>query len=340
MKTKLKIMTVIFFTYLCCSSFNTFAQGWTKTDSLEFEKIKDDTTELRKWTNDIGSKKSIKAHGRLGFIKFKEKNYKDAEKEFRILEKYAKKEKEGKDALYFIGRIESFKDNIPNAKKYYEDYLIEDPNGEWAQGANYYLILQKRKLKDTDVLQEMDKFLKKYPNEFYTPHVKFNKVEHFIINNQYDKAIEVSLDIIENYPETNYAKELQYQIGDFYVKQGKYEEAKNYYDKLIKQKNKNTEPSAISQYLLGETYEQQGNFKKARNEYKKAKDENPSIENWKILSDYSIALSFYNEWLTTQDTTCLDSAKVLLTSFTTNYPTDKRTPRAMLTIADIYYSFG
>ncbi len=62
-----------------------------------------------------------------------------------------------------------------------------------------------------------------------------------------------------------------------------------------------------------------------------------------VLSDFALALSYYNESLEIKDTSNikpdsvkLNTSKELFKKFIIDYLTDKRTPRAEMTLADIY----
>jgi len=313
-----------------------FAQkGLNKSEKEKFYNAKNDTTMLRKFTEELGSNLALKAHHQLGFLKFKGRDYKNAEKEFKLLRKFYKNSDEGKASLYFLARMATFKDSLKEGKKLYEDYLKEEPNGAFAQGAKYYRILQMKKLKDPNKLASLQEFLKEYPDSFYTQHVQYQLVQHYKYAEDFNEAAKEAKKLVDQFPNSSYASDMQYQVGDFLYKANKKEEAKAYYSKLAKESTPNTEHSAISQFLLAETMENMGDGNIARVEYQKVKHNNPNISNWSILSDYSIALSYYNEWNEKRDTVNLALAKSKFKEFIDGYSTDKRTPSACLNMSNI-----
>ena len=325
--------------------FNIVPQiNFSSKDSLYFESVKDDTSKLRELTNHFESEVCLKAHDRLGFINFKSGNYNASESEYRFLKNNSPDSKEGKEALFFIGRLESFKGNAEEAKQSYENYLGTVKKGQWTQGAKYFLITQLMKLNDPSSLQKIREFLTEYPpDSAYSNHAQFQVIQYYKKQKDYINAALEAKKLVSIYPNSPYTEDMKYQIGDFLYNAGKSGEAKSYYRALIKDNKLNTEPAAIGQYLLGEIYDKDGDYDNARLEYKKVKQDNPSINNWLVLSDFAIALSYYNESLEVKDTSNikpdsvkLNTSKELFEKFIIDYPTDKRTPRAEMTLADIY----
>lgn len=316
----------------------------SETDSLYFESIKNDTTKLRQLTNRLGSALAVKAHYRLGFLEFKARRYKSSESDYRTLRRISPNSTEGKEALYFLGRLESFKDSIQASRKFYEGYLKEDIDGHWAEGAKYFLILQMMKLKDQNSIVKMREFLTEYPpDSTYSNHVQYQIVQFYRIHEDYVNAALEAKKLVETYPNSAYTRDISYQIGGFLYKAGKSEQAKAYFRKIAHDNPPNTEPSAIGQYLLAELYDRSGEYENARAEYKKVKTNNPNVSNWAVLSDYAVAMSYYNESMEIKDTsnTKPDSSKLsmaenMFEKFIKDYPTDKRTPRAAMTLAEIY----
>lgn len=134
-------------------------------------------------------------------------------------------------------------------------------------------------------------------------------------------------------------------MGDFYYRAGRKNEAKRHYRSIIQKNPSNTEPAAIGQYLLAELYDKDGLNDSAKNEYLKVKENNPGVLNWAILGEYSNAMCYYNEWALLSDSLMRDTVRIKtvtgkLQSFIDSYPTDKRTPRAMMTLAGVYDRIG
>ncbi|MFH0733189.1 MAG: tetratricopeptide repeat protein [bacterium] len=313
-----------------------FAQyGLNNSEMARFRNAQNDTTKLRDFTQELGSNLALKSHRQLGFLKFKGRDYKNAEKEFKLVRNFYKNSDEGKEALYFLARIATFKDSVQEGKKLYEDYLIEAPHGEFAQGAKYYRILQMKKLKDQNKLASIKVFLQEYPDSFYTQHVQYQLVQHYKYAEDFAEAVKEAKKLVNKFPNSSYSADMLYQIGDFLYKANKKEEAKEYYSKLVRESTPNTEHGAISQFLLAETIDKMENPQFAREEYQKVKHNNPNISNWSILSDYSISLSYYNEWNEKRDTANLVLAKSKFKEFIEGNSTDKRTPPACLNMSII-----
>ena len=200
------------------------------------------------------------------------------------------------------------------------------------------------KLNDPSSLQKIREFLIEYPpDSAYSNHAQFQVIQYYKKQKDYINAAIEAKKLVSIYPNSPYTEDMKYQIGDFLYNAGKSGEAKSYYRTLIKDNKFNTEPAAIGQYLLGEVYDKDGDYDNARLEYKKVKQDNPSINNWLVLSDFAVALSYYNESLEVKDTSNikpdsvkLNTSKELFEKFIIDYPTDKRTPGAEMTLADIY----
>lgn len=309
--------------------------GLTQAEMQRFRNAQDDTTMLRGFTQELGSNLALKSHRQLGFLKFKGRDYKNAEKEFKLVRNFYKNSNEGKEALYFLGRIATFKDSLQEGKKLFEDYMIEAPHGEFVQAAKYYRILQMKKLKDPNKFASMKAFLQEYPDSFYTQHIQYQLIQHYKYAEKFDEAVIEAKKLVAKFPNSSYSTDMQYQIGDFLCKANRKTEAKEYYSKLVRESTPNSEHSAISQFLLAETIDMMDNPQLAREEYRKVKSNNPKISNWSILSDYSIALSYYNEWTQKRDTANLVLAKSKFKEFIESYSTDKRTPSACLNMSNI-----
>ena len=311
--------------------------AFTAQDSLFFIRIQNDTTKLRQQTQNLGSTLARKAHHRLGFLKYKNRDYKNAKKEYKTLRQFYKNTKEGKEASYFLGRVESFDDKIEKAKQHYEDYLQEDPNGYWKEGASYYLILQYLHLKDNRALPKMREFLNTFSHDStYANHVQYRIVQHYLWNDDLENAVIEGRKLVEEYPNSSYSEDISFQMGDWLNRINRKELAKEHYRKIASQSTPNTEKAAIGQYLLAETMESDKDFEGARAEYAKVKANHPNVYNWSVLSDYSTALSYYNEWQENDDTTKYNLAESSLLSFVETYSTDKRTPLAYMTLTTLY----
>ena len=318
----------------------------SKKDSLLIETVKLDTTKLRELSErHKGKKVGARVLREIGINALKAKKYDEADKEFKTLRNSYLGFEESKDVVFLSGRVAFLKgreattrNSDAEAKQHFEQYIGFGGEREFTEAAEYYLnrVLSRMKTERPDAnIKRWRKFITKRPNAFYTPHAKFSLIQEYKKRKDYASAIGEAKSLIEKYPESNYAKDLRYQLGDFYCQLGTCEEAKNHFRKLVQANPANTEPAAIGQYLLAELYEKDGDLDGARGEYAKVKKHNPAVSNWSILSDFAIALTYHREGNEHGDTIKLGEAQKRLEQFCKDYPTDKRTPRAMMTLASM-----
>ena len=239
------------------------------------------------------------------------------------------------EAEYFLGRIKAEKKEYASAKKFFKKYLQKEKHGVWAEGAHYHLIKAISELDDKNIEEEIFKFQKERPNSFYAKDVLYYLIKHYKKIEDYNNAILESEKMIKNFPDAGYTADLKYQIGDFYYKANRKDEAKKYFTELVKKNKNNTEEAAIPQYLLARLYDQDKDYNTARTEYLKVGNKNPGVKNWKIVSDYCYALTFLNEGEEKLDSTVLRFADKKFKDFIKTYPTDKRVPNAWMNIAVI-----
>ena len=310
--------------------------SFTEADSVLFENVKNDTLKLQELTNRLGERIALKAHNRLGYLAFKNKNYDKAIREFKVSKNSKSNSFEETESLYFLGRINIIRKNYDEALEQLQEYVTKDKKGDFAEGASYniFFAMVKENKPNTDV--EIKKFLQKNPHAYYAPHALYQLVNYYKNNDDYANAILSAKEMINKYPGTNYAKDFIYQIGDLYEKLGNLDEARNQYYNLTQEYAKNTEPAAIGQYLMAEVYEKKGNYEEARNEYAKVKVNNPNINNWTTLSEYAMALSYYEEYIEKRDSTIMGKAINGMTEFINIYPEDRRVPRASMILGLIY----
>lgn len=89
----------------------------------------------------------------------------------------------------FLGRIASFKGNIAEAKELYQRYLQEKKNGKYSEGSSYYLVLQKLKDKDQDVLPSMRKHMAEFGDSSYGNHMQYQLIKYFRDKEDFSNAI-------------------------------------------------------------------------------------------------------------------------------------------------------
>jgi tetratricopeptide (TPR) repeat protein len=162
-------------------------------------------------------------------------------------------------------------------------------------------------------------------------------VDYYRSRGEYVQAIAEARALIEKYPESNYAKDFVYQIGDFYCRLGKFTDAIQYYESRKKEQPAESEPAAIFQYLIGESFERSGDWGRAREEYRKVRDQHGSIADWSVLSEFSEAMLLPREALAHPESTDLaQKAVAALAEFAAKHPTDKRAPSALMTTASLF----
>lgn len=184
----------------------------------------------------------------------------------------------------------------------------------------------------------MREFLNTFSHDStYANHVQYRIVQHYLWNDDLENAIIEGRKLVEEYPNSVYADDISYQMGDWLNRINRKELAKEHYRKIANKSTPNTERAAIGQFLLAATIDKEKDYEGARAEYAKVKSEHPSVLNWSILSDYAIALSYYNEWLEDMDTVKQRLAENNLYKFITTYATDKRIPNAIMTMANMRF---
>jgi len=177
----------------------------------------------------------------------------------------------------------------------------------------------------------MQEFLNEYPpDSFYSNHVQYHLVKYYKEKENYKQAAREAQKLVDLYPNCTYAADMKYQIGDFLAKAGNKNKAKKHYEKIVFESKPNTEPAAIGQFLLAEMLDEEGSLEEARAAYSAVKTKHGDVKNWAILSDYALAMTFFKEWTQYGDTASYRIAMEMLDEFVAKYPTDKRTPMALL----------
>lgn len=316
-------------------------QVFSTADSAYFANIKDDPARLQVIVDSSGnSRMSAVALNLLGLLDFKSKHYDDAAKKFSAVRENFPSTPEGDEALYFLARIDGLQKNLTQSKTEFGQYIEREPHGYWIEGASYFYVKVLLALDDSSAVSQAGAFLNQFPTSFYAKDAQFLLVRYYRDRTDYGNAIIEARKLLDHYPSSTYANDLQYQIGEYYYRLGSVENAEHYFQALVDTSQPNTERSAIGQYLLAELYEKDHQYDKARAEYMKVRQNNPSVANWVALSEYAEALSFREQAQEQRDTTFDAQALSSFSSFIKNHPTDKRTPRALIGMAQLYEDHG
>jgi len=333
-----KILFIIIF--ISIVSAQALAQNNNLNDEYNIESIKDDTTKLRKLTQLTGESVARKALKFLGLKKFLSNDLNSAKSDFSELLKLGTEFPEAREANYFLGRIAGIEGRGEDAIGLLSKFL-ENPIDEWEQGAHYFLIKNKIKIKDKTALKEIRKFFKKYgKTSDYSKHVHYQLVQYHKLDDDFLNAAQETEMLVGQYNNTIYDDDMVYQIGEYYEKAGNSPKAFAHYKKLTDQNSIGTEKHAIPTYLTAKLFNKDNDFQNARKFYYKLLTEDNNIKNWSALASYSIALSYFDQIQLDADSTLHDSLFNSYQNYLSEYPMDKRVPKIRMNMVNYLISSG
>lgn len=337
-------LPAVFFFLLTFAGVSYGQYSWSIQDSLNFDKVKNDIASLRsladKWK---GSKMGAAAQSRIGVLLFLDKKLVDAKKEIDdVIMNYSGFE-EANEGWFILGRIDYVNGKWADAKEKIDKYIKNAKGKTWFEGAEYYSLIASYKLKEGGIQERFRNYLKQKPLSYFANHVQYHLFKSYVEQKDWANAITEGLNLCAKYPLTEYAKDIQYQVGEYYYRLGQIDKAIAHYQSIADKNLPNTEPAAIADYKKGEVYQKTKNYTKARLEFDKVKTKHSLVANWFILSRYSDAMTYYDEamdYREKNDTLKNKTASDKLNAFVKSYATDKRTPRAYMNIANIEKQAG
>ncbi|HHG75474.1 MAG TPA: tetratricopeptide repeat protein, partial [Persephonella sp.] len=191
---------------------------------------------------------------------FSEGNYSKAAQEFW---NYAKKHRDtvlGRQAIlrmadsyYNLGEVEK-------ARQIYRKFIQKYSNTPEAIDAAYQLTVLEMKGSTGNIAQQIESFIKKYPNYPFVNLLRIQLADHYLENKDFEKAEQIYRQVIQqDVKESDYAF---YKLGYLYYQKGdKYKAVKILEDYLNKFPNGEFLINAKS--LLVKIYQEQGDLDKA-----------------------------------------------------------------------------
>jgi len=157
------------------------------------------------------------------------------------------------DAYYNLG-------DIDKAREIYHQFIQKYANTPEAIDAAYQLTLLETKGSGGDVAQQIESFIKKYPNYPLVNLLKIQLADYYLENKQYEKAEQIYREIMEkDVKESDYA---HYRLGYLYYLKGNLKKAAEILEQYIR-KYPNGEFSLTAKALLVKIYEKLGDTDRA-----------------------------------------------------------------------------
>ncbi|WP_456465849.1 tetratricopeptide repeat protein [Persephonella sp.] len=227
---------------------------YLKQENLE--KAREILKELSKEKDKIGEE----AGYLYAYSYFSEGNYSKAAQEFW---NYAKKHRDtalGRQAIlrmadsyYNLGEVEK-------ARQIYRKFIQKYSNTPEAIDAAYQLTVLEMKGSTGNVAQQIESFIKKYPNYPFVNLLKLQLADHYLENKNFEKAEQIYNQVVQqDVKEADYAF---YKLGYLYYQKGDKDKAIKTLEDYLR-KFPNGEFSINAKSLLVKAYQEQGNLDKA-----------------------------------------------------------------------------
>ncbi len=153
--------------------------------------------------------------------------------------------------------------NYEEAIKEFKKVIIDFPETDYAEQAGINILKSYEELLNYGKLnEEAEQFLKYFPNSVRRPLALFYKGMGSFHLKDYKAASEVFKEIVDKYPESDYASAAQYNLSQAYNRIGETEKATS---ELKSYASKGD--SFKAQISLGAAYQEKGDFKEALDEY-------------------------------------------------------------------------
>lgn len=172
------------------------------------------------------------------------------------------------DARFWLGEYYFDRKDFVNAENYFTEIIKIYPESELADDAVYRIAIVKYEAGDVDgSIKLLEGFNKKYPNSELVMMGQVKIAEFLIAENEFDRARDKLMQIMNDYSETAFVKLASKYLGDIYKKEGNVREAIKYYKLSLD--DKRGDFNASIQYNIAELYEGAGDIDMAISEYMK-----------------------------------------------------------------------
>ncbi|WP_456384759.1 tetratricopeptide repeat protein [Persephonella sp.] len=157
------------------------------------------------------------------------------------------------DSYYNLGQID-------RAREIYRKFIQKYSNTPEAIDAAYQLTLLEMKGSTGDVAQQIESFIKKYPNYPFVNLLKIQLADYYLEKKEYDRAEQIYRELINNdIKESDYA---YYKLGYLYYTKGEPETAVKILEEYLKKYPKG-EFSITAKTLLVKIYQELGQIDNA-----------------------------------------------------------------------------
>ncbi|SNZ06345.1 Tetratricopeptide repeat-containing protein [Persephonella hydrogeniphila] len=191
---------------------------------------------------------------------FSEGNYRKAAQEFW---KYAKKYREtplGRKAILRMADSYYNLGDIERARQIYKAFIQKYANSPEAIDAAYQLTILEMKGSEGNVAQQIESFIKKYPNYPFVNLLKVQLGDYYLEHKEFDKAEKIYTEIVQSdVKESDYAF---YKLGYLYYEKGQLEKAVQILEKYTENFPKG-EFLVPVKTLLVKIYQETGDLDKA-----------------------------------------------------------------------------
>ena len=286
------------------------------------------------------SDEAIDAQFHLALTSYKSNKTDLAEQMFLSLYNQHPNKPESSEAGSYLGNIAISKNNYQSAKKYLTEYLITHPDGKSAEFAKYHILKAKYQSNDTDYIAFAHGFLSEKHDSIKSGNasIQYDLVWHLINNHKYEQALTEANLMVSNYPDYHAIMQVRFQIGQILSVLNKSQEALTQYNSILQILNISSKDAARALYETGGVYENLNDFENAKANFKLVQSQYPQETQMFIISEYSLAMLTYQQYLSHPDSSNLVEGCSKLRNFVTAYPTDHHTPRALHAMADLLTS--
>ncbi len=233
-----------------------FLKSYIHLSKGDIQKRRDILKKLAKGNDDI----AVKSAYLYAYSFFATGDYRRAIKEFqKFIKKYPNTDLAKKsilrigDSYYNLGQVEK-------ARKIYKNFIKKYANSPEAIDAAYQLTVLEMKSSKGSVIQQIEDFIKRYPNYPFVNLLKLQLAEAYIDKGEYKKAEKIYIDLIKS--KANESEYAWYKLGYLYYKMGNIDKAKRVLKAYLKRYKKGN--FAISaKELLATIYEEEGDIQNA-----------------------------------------------------------------------------
>lgn len=220
------------------------------------------------------SRYAARAQGRIGFIKYKTKKFREAIANYESVCHNYPGSRTARDALYFIGKSYHCIGENNIAINFFDQLLSNDPDNKWAESALYFRSYSKLLMTNYDNAQsDFTNFISSYPNSSYYSWARYYHVKLYYLKEEFDAAITELNNYITTEPQAR-IKDAYYLLDRCYWEKGYRGEtdlALSHFDQIINAPDAELERFYWSYKFSWMLYEKTGDSTRAeqlKNEYK------------------------------------------------------------------------